>query len=536
MAVSQRERVLWVALFAVVCVAVAVLGARHWRELLGPIFPEITPPERHSATREELDEIRGYLDAEKTADRFERCLTYPNPSGSRWDAKVVDAFCRLSLRKMISWKEIKTALDEHRPEVLQRAFDSYLSKTYEPGQHGFLTWTYWWMFQNPSAEEEKVTQQWVDEDPDSAYALVARGTHYVAAAWKTRGSKLAKETSKENFARMNEFLDKAAADFHEALRRNHRLIAAYHGMFNIAQLRGDSGLLRSTVRHALKLDPADQWVYDDWFDNVEPRWGGSSADMLGVVEEATKHADENPLLDRIRARPMCYVAEMTECTNCGSRESIKGRALQALHMYEEAGSDTPATCFLQRAAYAAETAGDDVSLVRYASQTYRFLDNEDQALRRALALQRLGKPDWGLESVDHLLATNPRHVQALTYRGWLLDGLGRPKDAEQAFLAVVGIEPANRYANTELVRLYVDKLNEPDKAADVVSRLKAANPKNPRVWLLEAALHRPGSDDAACRDALQKYLELVDQNDSDAYEQRDIERAKSRLTELNRKL
>ena len=173
MAMSQREKVLLVSLCFVAFSAVAVFVTQHRRELLSPIFPEVAPPERHSATAAELDEIRGYLDAEKTTDRLQRCLTYPNPSGFKWDAKVVDAFCRLSLRKMISWKEITAALDEHHPEVLQQAFDSYLDRTFEPGQHGFLTWTYWWMFQNPSAEEEKVTQQWVEEDPGSAHALAS---------------------------------------------------------------------------------------------------------------------------------------------------------------------------------------------------------------------------------------------------------------------------------------------------------------------------------------------------------------------------
>jgi len=146
---------------------------------------------------ENLREFEKMRAAEKIGDPVERCLAYPDLAEFHWDRKVVEAFCRLGARKMISWKEMSTALDEHHPEVLDEAFKSYLEKTYHKGDHGFLIWTYWWMFENASEQQRDFTQRWVEADPQSAFALTARGIHYVAAAGAARGDKFIRDTPKE---------------------------------------------------------------------------------------------------------------------------------------------------------------------------------------------------------------------------------------------------------------------------------------------------------------------------------------------------
>jgi Domain of unknown function (DUF4034) len=368
-------------------------------------------PQQHLAASKQnvsesfVKEFEQVREAEKISDPVLRCLAYPNLLEFHWDQKVVEAFCRLSLRKMISWEEIKDALDQHHPEIVDKGFGSYLEKTYQPGEHGFLIWSYDKMFQSSSKEVSNVVQRWVELDPKSAYALVARGTHYVASAGDARGGQFASSTPAENFTRMHEFAAKAKVDLKEALRREPRLIVAYHALITVARQTSDRELLSWAVEKALALDPADHWIYENWMSGVEPRWGGSEAEMQNVADRATLHENENPLLKRTEARPLCVEAEMTNCSECGPGRE---RERVALELYRKAAMFGPVGCFLDFAGDSAERmGGDDESVVRYNSQAYRFLGEDKRLFRRALALQRLGRFDWAQESMNMVKEQRP---------------------------------------------------------------------------------------------------------------------------------
>lgn len=311
------------------------------------------------------------------------------------------------------------------------------------------------------------------------------------------------------------------------------MIAAYHGLLSVAQLNGDSELLSSSVEGALALDPADHWIYDGWMSAVEVRWGGSEADMDGVLHRALRHANENPLLRRMEARQVCEQAEMTNCVDCGTG---KDRERAALELYRKAATYGPVVCFLN---YAADTAqrmgGDDESVVRYNSQAFRFLGGSDHLIRRSWALHLMGRPDLGLKSLDIVLKQQPNNIEALKYQGWMYLEQHSIEDAEKSFSRILEIDPSNREGTTELVRLYVEDLNERDKAQQIVTRLMTENPNNARAWLLQWVLDK-GIDDAKSRDDLEKYLSMVIADPNDSYGQQDIARAKAQLAALNAKV
>lgn len=469
----------------------------------------------------EFERIRA---AEKIDDKLKRCLAYPDPSEFRWDPEVVRALCALNAHEAISLKEINNALEAGHPEVIDTAFRSYLDRTYQAGEHGFLNWVYTQLFGEESAETTRIAQRWVELDPNSGFALVARGTQFVASAWAARGEELLRDTPGENKLRMLNFAERARVDFNAALEKAPRLISAYHGLIRAAQLSGDHEFVAKSAQSALELDPADQRIYDAWFSAVEPQWDGSNQLMLAVVTIASRHENENPLLKRSAGRLPCVVSISVRADN--DRD--------ALALYRRAAADAPVQCFLEYAPDAVERiGGDDEAVVRYNSQAYRFLGGNNRIFRRSLALQRLGRTEWALEGVDAVLNRDPTDKEALLYRGWILKNNHDAARAEKAFARVLEIDPLNREATTELVVLYTGFLNQPAKAQELVDRLMAAN--EPRAWLLTTVLHGHG-DEALCRDALRKYLDLVNVNADDVYEQRDIDRAKQRLVELDRKL
>ena len=189
------------------------------REAAIAVAPTPAPSNELNA---ELDRIQV---AEKIEDPYERCMAYPNPAEFNWSPSVIEVMCKRLSRRMLGWKEIEDALANKHPELLAQAFDGYLARN-EAGEHGFLTWSFWWMFQSSSKWADDITDKWVQADPKSAYALVARGLHYTESAYAARGDDFASKTPAENFVRTHEFVRKARADLQQSLERNPRLIAA----------------------------------------------------------------------------------------------------------------------------------------------------------------------------------------------------------------------------------------------------------------------------------------------------------------------
>lgn len=474
-----------------------------------------------------LEELNASSEAEKISNPRDRCRAYPDLSEFKWDRSVVEAYCELLARKSLSLEEIDDALSRGEIKRLDETFGDYMSQAYQHGMHGFLISAYEKAFSNEGALA--VADRWVNADPDSAFALTARGTAYVGQAWRSRGDKVMRETSDDKVETMESYAAKGLADLKKAVKLSNDLNAAYEEMLSIGRLTGDESLFSYASHRALALDAADQWVYDYWVTSAAPKWGGSLEKMRDIGERALKHADENPLLKRVQARPLCEQAEMVNrCTSCGS---IQQRSKRMLDFYREAAQLAPAACIFKYAGDMAEWAADYEMAVRMDSQAFRFGGEVYPLYRRAVALGKLGQFDRAIETAELAIRLQPNDPMGFVYKGWVLQDQHKPAEAEKSFLAAVQIDRDNREALSELVMLYTHELNDPAKGKAIVDRLMAENPNNARAWLLSGVLDH-GKDERRCKIALEKYLALVDHEHADDYEQRDIDRATKRLAEL----
>lgn len=471
----------------------------------------------------ELDRIQA---AEKIEDPYERCMAYPNPVEYNWSPDVIEAMCKRLSRHMLGWKEIEDALDQKHPEKIDQAFESYLARN-EAGEHGYLTWTFSWMFESSSKWADDTTNKWVKIDPQSAYALAARGIHYAQAAWDARGGHFASETPDENFTRMHELVGKARADLQASLKLNPRLIAAYHGLLRTSRL-GDSGkehaLRDAWIEQALALDPADQWIYHDWMDAVQPQWGGSLREMELVAERAKAHADTNPSLALLKAEPLCQQADALRCTHC-EKDGQK-----SLDLYRQAGTIGPSNCFLDGAGAAAVLAQDLPTATRYYSQAYRFLGKDEWLAYRAQNLRSLGRGAWALENLQNALARQPQNTTLLYALALAYSDAGRLGDVEKTYLEMLRIDPANTTAALELSGLYVTGLKTPGKARPLVESLLKRDPASAQAWFAKTMLCEAEDDKACYRDAAAKFL--VYANRSDPWQRANVESVSAKLVEI----
>ena len=111
-------------------------------------------------------------------------------------------------------------------------------------------------------------------------------------------------------------------------------------------------------------------------------------------------------------------------------------------------------------------------------------------MARALQLEADGKAAEALRIYDELLAADPKNVQALAYRGWLLKRAGLPDLALTALDQAVALDP--RYPDAHFFRgmvLYQDR-KDPGAAVAEFRLFLSNNPPQEMVPLVEDVLRR----------------------------------------------
>jgi len=134
--------------------------------------------------------------------------------------------------------------------------------------------------------------EWVKLRPKSVAALLARATFYRAAGWNARGTALSRETTREQFQRMDSFFQRAIADLTAARRLDPKSIVAYRLMIDMAASRSELKKSRETLSEALKIQPYSFLLRVAYMENLR-RWGSYDA-MEEFADESAPYAKRNP--------------------------------------------------------------------------------------------------------------------------------------------------------------------------------------------------------------------------------------------------
>ncbi|MEA2325215.1 MAG: uncharacterized protein QOE68_174 [Thermoanaerobaculia bacterium] len=226
---------------------------------------------------------------------------------------------------------------------------------------------------------EPLLTEWVRQRPRSAAALLARGTFLNAAGWDARGTKFARDTRREQFDKMNDYVRRAKVDFIAALRFSPNSIVAYRGLL---RMRLDPKTARELLDQGLKIQPYSFRLRWSYMDNLLPRWGGSYRQMKRFAEESAPYAARNP---RILALG-------------GFVDRDKGQLL--------------------------ERDGHTADAIKAYSRALTFGDFCEFRYQRGVAYWRAKLYKAALEDLNTALAQCPQHADALYERSWVTYDLG----------------------------------------------------------------------------------------------------------------
>jgi tetratricopeptide (TPR) repeat protein len=252
--------------------------------------------------------------------------------------------------------------------------------------------------------------EWIKLQPKSGVARVARGLYLQGCAGTARGAKWIQDTSPKQVDDMTRYLRRAEADFRAALSIDGHLVVAEEGLMMIGKMLGDRAMVDVAFQAALRVKPESFIIRAACIATLEPRWGGSYAEMKAVADQGQMIAGKNPRLRALAGYPTLDKA------NDAVREKDIPRAIKLL---SDAIASGPADGGLLAARGA------------LLLKEKRYADALND-LDRALSLQPHG---WWHASV--------RYSEALLYQGQCLYFLGRKSEAVKSVATASAIDPLN---------------------------------------------------------------------------------------------
>lgn len=269
-------------------------------------------------------------------------------------------------------------------------------------------------FERIEPELEPLHGAWIQSQPKSYVARLARAAHWYQRAWASRGERNMDKTAPERAAMMQRYFDQCAADLKASAALSKRAQLSHRYLISVGMARGMRQQVNEGHVAALRADPEAYASRRAYLNALRPQWGGSIQEMsrvLGAAESAPQTPKMALVVKHLRASILGY------------------RALQA-----ERNREYP------------------VALNFYAEGLAQIEDPILLANRGAL-LRRLKRDDEALRDFDRAIALDPNSGDAYERRGVLYELRKRNKEAVRDYTraAVYG----ETYATSRLGLIYL---------------------------------------------------------------------------------
>ena len=242
--------------------------------------------------------------------------------------------------------------------------------------------------------------EWVKLRPKSVPALLARAIFYRAAGWNARGTAPSRETTREQFQRMDSFFQRSLADLTAARRLDPKSIVAYRLMINMAASRAELTESREMLDEALKIQPYSFVLRVAHMENLR-RWGSYDA-MEEFANQSAPYAKRNPRIKALQGFVDLDRAEDFE------RDDRKGDAIEAYQRALRFGDYWE--FHYQRGSYYSRSDMDEDALEDFNAVLSQRPQSDDALGRRAASEYELARHTFG-EAKDAYFSQAFRDIQ-----------------------------------------------------------------------------------------------------------------------------
>lgn len=324
-------------------------------------------------------------------------------------------------------RHIVDLIEKRDYEELQRLLGGYQRAFEEdPGTSPRLENAFGTLHRVPRRAETALNE-WVGRYPSSYVARVARGSFYQSQGLEARGAAYFKDTPEGNIRAMRAYLGKARTDLERSLKMTQKPYLSHRTLMSIARTSGNRKTERTHYLEAVKLAPQSVELRLAHMTSLEPRWGGSYAEMEALVTESRSQLKDPGAVARLAARVPAERAD--------ERQRAKDY-VQALKHYDEAlGLYASAGTLCERSYVLSQLKRDaeafaDVKLALSKARDDRY------CLERAVAVASgVSHADEAIGVLNLVIEVDPNSVHAINQRGWRYQQQGKAELAFQDFLA-----------------------------------------------------------------------------------------------------
>ncbi|RUL72993.1 tetratricopeptide repeat protein [Dyella choica] len=416
--------------------------------------------------------------AEGIADPLQRCLHYPNIPGTHWHDDSTQAYCRLLNPPSLSQAQIASLLSQGKAGEVDTAFQGYLdAQLRDSSQPGAFEGAFYAAgFRDSDAGTRKLIDQWKQQAPTSAFALVASGMQYLDAAQQARGEGWVSELTNTQVRDMNTQLVLARNDLDRAVSLLPTATAAYREMIYLAALSGDDVYMYQAAEAGLKVDPANFHIRKQMMNQSQPKWGGMFGGVRKQRQEAEDHVARNPLLRMVTSMPAVYAAQC----DCGYTK------FESLKKVLRAADDNVDGNNLFDLAQVAYHLAPRPAIELY-SESLRFNPTDADILRwRAELMMKLGDANGAVQSVLQMAQRFPDNNEIAVALGNIYGKTGHVQEAEHTYEAILQRDPDDEKAMAWLGDLYNHAGHQPEKAKVLADTLIRRYPDIPDGYIVRA--------------------------------------------------
>lgn len=437
---------------------------------------------------------RNYLLKAKTArlitDPLQRCLAYPDLPGNAWPKGHAAAHCRDRFKPYLQYAEVAELVKRNDVRTLENELSVLLRQHFSSAEQSEAIHHVFNSFVIDTAGADAISQQWLQQAPKSAYANMARGRYLRSLGWKSRGTRRIADTSEEGLRQMSRYFAEAVPLLRKAIAAEPKLMPAYISLLDIGMADSQPELRNYAVEAGFRQDPACVELLTKELQSLQPRWGGSYAQMEAAVGRVKRYVARRPLLAIDLAAPYADMG------NRSLADELYGQAALSYEQGAKLGSHEEA---LREAGRIAWIRDDDQrdrwKALVYLVQADRF---EAGGARHEREMGRLlvdaGDPEWAIPHLKRALELAPGNAYAHFYLAVAYDKTAQPNIADELYYRAMINEEFSRDAALEGAEMWL-KARMPKRAKPYLDRLSYNYSKDPYgrflrlLWLAQVSGH-----------------------------------------------
>jgi tetratricopeptide (TPR) repeat protein len=336
-------------------------------------------------------------------------------------------------------------------------------------------------FENSDPDLEKYLEKWVLKTPNSYSVHMALGIYHFHLGWLSRGNKWAKDTSSKQFAKMKAHFRKAQDEFKKTIKINPKMTIAYGHL--IAIVGGDKIKSKQILDEALKNNPLSKIVRLYYVRFLEPKWGGSIAEIKKFITEAKPFYVQNKQLKEIEGSLPYAQADMLYTTY--TSENVK----LSLPYFDEAVQKSGRNrAVILRRAEAYDFLGKYQNALRDCNEVLnQDSQNIDALILRAKIFMILQNFEQAINDLNLAVELDKLNPEALKNKGIMFYKLDRFSESFQQFIDSLTYGYKDSVTHTYLGYIYYYTKKNYTLAAQELKTAMKFGKDNSSSWYLITA-------------------------------------------------